>query len=247
MSIKRVLFVVAMEAEASPFVSALSLAPCKSVFPASLPFRSFSGSHNGLDVTVVTSGKDATYSTGVDNVGTLPAGVMTTLALQSSSFDLCINAGTCGGFSRKGAEIGSVFLTKGAAFHDRRIDIPGTPFKDYGTGKMESLSTTNLQAAIGAHEGICSTSDSLDHDERDDERMEFNDTSVKDMESAAIHWACNICNVPHFGVKVVTDIVDCERPSAEQFMENLGSAAKKLQETLPKVLNFVAGKEIKDL
>ena len=35
--------------------------------------------------------------------------------------------------------------------------------------------------------------------------------------------------------------------SAEEFMENLGNAAKSLQETLPKVIEFVAGKNTTEL
>jgi len=42
-----------------------------------------------------------------------------------------INAGTCGGFRRKGAAIGDVFLTTAVANHDRRIAIPG--FTSYDT------------------------------------------------------------------------------------------------------------------
>jgi len=38
--------------------------------------------------------------------------------------------------------------------------------------------------------------------------MEENDASVKDMEIAAIAWAAEMFKTPHFGVKVVTDIVD---------------------------------------
>ena len=39
--------------------------------------------------------------------------------------DLVINAGTAGGFSRKGAAIGDAFISTGIKHHDRRIAIPG--------------------------------------------------------------------------------------------------------------------------
>lgn len=48
-------------------------------------------------------------------------------------------------------------------------------------------------------------------------------------------------------VKAVTDIVDGDRPTAEEFLENLHSAAAALQGTLPKVLGFLAGKELQAL
>ena len=42
----------------------------------------------------------------------------------------------------------------------------------------------------------------------------------------------------------VTDIVDGDKPTEEEFLENLGAAAKSLQEALPRVLEAVAGKEL---
>ena len=85
---------------------------------------------------MITNGADTVYGTGVDNVGTVPAAVATFLALQklksdTDPADLLINAGTCGGFRRKGAAIGDVFLTTAVANHDRRIAIPG--FTSYDT------------------------------------------------------------------------------------------------------------------
>jgi 5'-methylthioadenosine nucleosidase len=41
------------------------------------------------------------------------------------------------------------------------------------------------------------------------------------------------------GVKVITDIVDGNFPSHEEFMQNLASAAQSLQSALPKVLTYV--------
>lgn len=48
-------------------------------------------------------------------------------------------------------------------------------------------------------------------------------------------------------VKAVTDIVDGDRPTAEEFLENLHSAAAALQRTLPQVLDFLAGKTLAQL
>lgn len=72
-------------------------------------------------------------------------------------------------------------------------------------------------------------------------------TAVKEMEAAAIAWVCSLSQTPFFCVKSITDIVDGERATTEEFLENLGSAAASLQATLPKVLEFVAGKSIADL
>ena len=45
-----------------------------------------------------------------------------------------------------------------------------------------------------------------------------------------------------FALKSVTDIVDGEHPTPEEFLKNLGTAAKSLQQALPKVLSFIAEK-----
>ena len=246
MTISNVVIAIAMEAEATPFVNHLNLQPDKSFFPAETPFHAFRGKHRECQLTVITNGKDEVHGTGVDNVGTVPAAVATFLSLQKMKADddpahLLINAGTCGGFKRKGAEIGDVFLTTAVANHDRRIAIPD--FVPYGIGRIESMSVENLAAHLDAKLGVCTTGNSLDFHELDSHHMLQNDASVKDMEAAAIAWASEMWSVPHFGVKVVTDIVDGDRPAHEEFMENLGTAARSLQDALPKVIDYVCAKK----
>lgn len=245
--IKNVLVVIAMEAEAAPFVEYLSLKEDESFFPPQVPFKAFSGTYNECTVNVVTNGKDEVHGTGVDNCGTVPASLVTFLSLQKleGHVDLLINAGTCGGFKSKGAEIGDVFLTTAAANHDRRIPIP--QFDLYGIGRIETVAAKQLAVEINAKMGVCTTGNSLDMHDIDEVHMKSNDASVKDMECAAISWSCSLFKTPHFGVKVVTDIVDGDRPTADEFLENLGAAAKKLQETLPTVIDHVCGKHHHEL
>lgn len=71
--------------------------------------------------------------------------------------------------------------------------------------------------------------------------------AIKEMEVASIAWVADHAQTPLFSVKVVTDIVDGDRPSHEEFMENLGIASKSLQEELPKVLSFVMNKKYSEL
>ena len=247
MTISNVLIAIAMEAEASPFVNHLNLTADASFFPPQTPFQAYRGKHNNCDLTVITNGKDEVH--GVDNVGTIPASLATFLALQKlhdeTPAHLLINAGTCGGFQRKGASIGDVFLTTAVANHDRRIPIPG--FVPYGIGRLESTSVENLARHLNAKLGVCTTGNSLDFHEVDSHHMLENDASVKDMEAAAIGWAAEMWKTPHFGVKVVTDIVDGDKPTQDEFLENLGTAAKSLQEALPKVIDFVCDKKHDEL
>ena len=74
-----------------------------------------------------------------------------------------------------------------------------------------------------------------------------NDASVKDMEAAAIAYVCELAGVPFFALKVVTDIVDGDRTTQEEFFENLAAASASLQDKIPKVIEFVEGRKISEL
>ena len=248
LTLHSVIVAIAMEAEAAPFIDHLKLESEEGFFPSTTPFHAFSGSHGTCRVTVVTNGKDQVYETGVDNVGTVAASMATFLALEKlPETDVLINAGTCGGFRRKGAEIGNVFVTTAVANHDRRIPIPG--FTEYGVGRSEQKGENHpmLPEKVAEHLnhklGVCTTGNSLDKTPEDETHMLANDAAVKDMEAAAIAWSCALHDTPFLGLKVVTDIVDGEFPTQEEFLENLHAASKSLQEALPKVLDYVCHME----
>ena len=67
------------------------------------------------------------------------------------------------------------------------------------------------------------------------------------MEGAAIAWVAEMHDVPFFGVKVITDLVDGERPTEVEFLENLQKAAKSLKGSIPKIIEFIAGKSVNGL
>jgi 5'-methylthioadenosine nucleosidase len=48
-------------------------------------------------------------------------------------------------------------------------------------------------------------------------------------------------------LKVVTDIVDGDRPTSEEFLANLSTASLVLLETATRMLNFIKGKCLADL
>lgn len=73
------------------------------------------------------------------------------------------------------------------------------------------------------------------------------DASVKEMEAAAIAWVADLYNIPFLPLKVITDIVDGDQVTHEEFLANLGAAAKSLQEATPKVVDFILGKKLSEL
>jgi 5'-methylthioadenosine nucleosidase len=270
--VQHVLVVMAMEAEAEPLLKRLNLAsvPC-TVLHA--PCLLYSGTYNGSTVSVVTNGKCGRFK--VDNVGTVPASIATFVAINQFKPDLVINAGTAGGFRRKGATIGAAYLCSKVCNHDRRIPIPG--FTEYGHGHHDAQTSPKTAAALGLATGIVSTGNSLDCTDTDDKLMGEHGTSVrcekprrittlqaylldpppptpypadatvKDMEAAAIAWTAELSGTPFMALKVVTDIVDGGRPTQDEFFENLATAAASLQEKVPQLIDFVVGKKLSDL
>jgi 5'-methylthioadenosine nucleosidase len=77
--------------------------------------------------------------------------------------------------------------------------------------------------------------------------MSENNASVKDMEAAAIAYVSELAKVPFFAFKVVTDIVDGDRVTQDEFFENLAAASASLQEKIPKVVEFITGRKISEL
>lgn len=67
------------------------------------------------------------------------------------------------------------------------------------------------------------------------------------MEGAALAWTSELHGVPFFCVKVITDLVDGDRPTEDEFLENLHTAVVSLQNAMPRVIKFVAGKIVSDL
>ncbi|CAN1748712.1 5'-methylthioadenosine/S-adenosylhomocysteine nucleosidase [Linum perenne] len=154
--------------------------------------------------------------------------------------------GTSGGFKAKGAGVGDVYLVSNVAFHDRRIPIPICEL--YGVGSRKLLSTPNLVKELHLKVGKLSTGDSLVMSPRDEASITANDAVVKDMEGAAVAYVAELLQVPAILVKAVTDIVDGgDKPTAEEFLQNLAAVTAKLDESVTRVVDFISGKRIADL
>lgn len=256
-TIKTIAVLIAMEAEAEPLVSLLNLAPCpKSHHHAPLPsvvrsgvidFNNKSGDgekeeERKCEIVVVTCGNDAVH--GVDSVGTVNAALAAYEVLKTHEPDVLVNCGTAGGFKAKGCAIGDVFLVDEVKYHDRRIPIP--TFTKYGISAIETWKTPKMREHFRAElkSGVCSTGNSLDATDTDREMMLQNDASVKEMEAAAVAKVCEMFKVPFVCVKAITDIVDGPHATETEFLENLAMAGRRLQETVPKVLEFMSGKSV---
>ncbi|CAI0376930.1 unnamed protein product [Linum tenue] len=182
---------------------------------------------------------------GVDCVGTVSAALVAYAAVQALKPDLIINAGTAGGFKAKGAGVGDVYLISGVAFHDRRIPIP--VFDLYGVGSRKPCSTPNIAKDLNLKVGKLSTGDSLDMSPQDEASITANNAVVKDMEGAAVAYVAEMLQVPAIFIKAVTDIVDGDKPTAEEFLQNLAAVTAALDASVTQVIDYINGKCVCEL
>ncbi|XP_018815344.1 5'-methylthioadenosine nucleosidase-like [Juglans regia] len=241
--ISSILIIIAMQAEALPLVNKFQLTEELSMLPKGVPWVCYRGIYKNLNINLIWPGKD--LSLGVDSVGTVSASLVTYASIQALKPDLIINAGTAGGFKAKGASVGDVFLASACAFHDRRIPIP--VFDMYGIGLRQAFSSPNLLKELNLKVGKLSTGDSLDMSPQDEASIVANDATIKDMEGAAVAYVADLLKVPAIFVKAVTDIVDGEKPTAEEFLQNLVAVTAALDQAVTQVLDFINGKCLSQL
>jgi len=235
--IKHVALLFAMEDEALPLIRRLELAD-KGFLAEPMPMRWYDGAVGPLRVDVVVMGSDRRF--GIDCIGTQPSAVAAQIALDKLDPDLLINAGTCGGFIARGGEIGKVYLTGGPFFfHDRRI--PLAPFEKYADGGWQLCDVNHWANELGLEQGAVSSGNSLDMNADDAARIARVNTVAKDMEAAAIAWVADQYEKPLCAVKAVTDLVDGEHPTHEEFERHLHTASDALSEAVERLLRLLVG------
>ncbi|KAG8457707.1 hypothetical protein KFE25_001493 [Diacronema lutheri] len=237
--LKRVALLFAMEQEAAPTIARLGLMP-KGLLEPPLPALAFEGTRGSLTVDVVVNGKDARFA--VANVGTVPAALTTHAACVALKPDLLISAGTAGGFKARGGAIGDVYVSTESVNHDRRISIPG--FDRYGDYLTPTHDASALAAALGFKAGVVSSGNSLECASVDLEHLIRLGASAKEMEAGGVAYAAGLHGVPLICLKAVTDIVDGDKPTADEFVQNLHTAAKAIEDAAVAVLDYLDGKEL---
>lgn len=67
------------------------------------------------------------------------------------------------------------------------------------------------------------------------------------VQGAAVAYVAELLKVPVIFLKAVTDLIDGDKPTAEEFLQNLAVVTSALEETATKVINFIHGKTLSDL
>ena len=66
-------------------------------------------------------------------------------------------------------------------------------------------------------------------------------------QGAAIAYVAELLKVPAIFIKAVTDIVDGEKPTAEEFLQNLAAVTAALDQAVEQVIDFINGKSLSEL
>ena len=229
---KRILIIMAMEAEAGPVIDKLGLKE----IPANPQLRShfprFQGEFEGKEIIISLNGKSSEY--GVDRIGTEFAALNTQSAILEFAPDLIINAGSCGAFSAD-ADIADIITSdQPVVYHDHRVPLEG--FDRLAMGSYPTAYRPEYFQGVEHKLGVVTTGNSLDMPDVDKQWIVQNRGMAKEMECAAVASAAHLYGIDFLPIKSVTDHIDIELDNVEQFLNNLSKASNKLSETLIKVL-----------
>ena len=230
----RICYVVAMKAEAQPFIERYGIKQVEGFF-APLPCELYEGEVNGATLDVVLNGMQHDSNL----IGCEAASVATLSAIQRLHPDIVVNSGTCGGFKKHGADIAEVFIGNGVMFHDRRV--PGDDaWCTQGIGNYPVWEGSQaLAQALGMKMGKVTTGSSLDMQPCDLEIIEKHGGQLKDMEGAAVAFVCSLFNIPILFVKSVTDLCDSGAETFEEFSRNLHHACETLKVANERVIDYL--------
>lgn len=242
--IENIVILMAMQEEANPIISTLKLVECPKTSSPKLPFRYFQKKSKNRLLTLVTSGID--HRNQVDNIGCEAATLMAYEATRQLNPDILLSAGTAGGFSDKGAAIGSVYASQDYfIYHDRIVPLPG--FRESALGKFPAANVDKMATDLNIATGIISTGSSLEKNLKDRRVLEDHPVVAKEMEAAAVAWVAMLHDIPMFAIKSITNLVDQKNQSEMEFVRNFDYSVKCLHDKLIEVINYLQDRSIKDL
>ena len=242
--IKRIAILMAMQAEAQPIIDSLQLLENAEAFNSLLPMRCFQAQLGEISLSVVVAGQDDRFS--VDNIGSEASVLMAYETIQNLEPDLILSAGTAGGFASKGAEIGTVYVSdKHFVFHDRHVPLPG--FDKSSVGMYPALKVDTLATDLNLQKGIVSTGSSLEKSDKDVRVIDEHNAVAKEMEAAGIAWVAMLHEIPFMAFKSITNLIDEDNKSEDEFVKNLQTSSKSLHDTVLEFIDYVQEKSVDDL
>lgn len=242
--IKNLVILMAMQEEAQPLIDNLELLENSAALHPKLPMRCFQKKIGSLSLFVVVSGLDKRHK--VDNIGSEAATLMAYEAITELQPDLIISAGTAGGFAQKGAQIGTIYISEEHfVYHDRHVPLPG--FVESAVGKYPAYPVSRLAKNLHLQCGVISTGSSLEKSDKDIVVIEQHNAVAKEMEAAAIAWVAMLFDTPMFALKSITNLVDEDNKSEQEFINNFKQASHNLTNKLLELIDYLQNKTLQDL
>lgn len=78
-------------------------------------------------------------------------------------------------------------------------------------------------------------------------KMHIDFIIISYLQGAAVAYVSDLLKVPAILLKAVTDIVDGDKPTAEEFLQNLAAVAAALDEAATQIVDFISGKSLSEL
>ncbi|MGX5172533.1 phosphorylase family protein [Aliikangiella sp. IMCC44653] len=243
-NIQRVTLLVAMQAEADPIIEHFQLKLNQQALNPQLPMRCYQGQVNSIFLSLVINGQDKRYA--VDNIGCEAAVLATYESIVKLSPEIIISAGTAGGFSAQGAKIGLVYASADKfIFHDRIVPIAG--FTESSVGHFPAAKIDKLCDDLNLPKGIISTGSSLKKTADEVAIIKQHNAVAKEMEAAAVAWVGMLLGKPVMALKSITNLIDEENQSEQEFIKNLSLASSQLKTSVIEVINYLNNKTLQDL
>ncbi len=242
--INNISILMAMQQEAQPIIDSLQLQENPAAIHQQLPMRCFQKQLGSIHLSLLVSGVDERHR--VDNIGSEAATLMAYEAITQLKPDLLISAGTAGGFAKRGAEIGTVYLSEQHfIYHDRHVPLPG--FDESAIGKYPAAKASRLAKDLNLKMGVISTGSSLEKSEKDVAIIDAHNAVAKEMEAAGIAWVAMLFNTPMLALKSITNLLDQDNKSEDEFVKNLAIASRALQDKVLALLAYLPDKSIQEL
>ena len=232
---RKILLVMALEAEAKPIIDRLNASALPKNLKLKNDFPRFGCQFANNEILISLNGKSKEYD--VDRIGTEFAALNTQTAVLEFAPDLIINAGTCGSFSAF-ADIGTIITSdQPVVYHDHRVPLNG--YLPFARGNYPTAYSLAYFKGISHKLGVMSTGNSLDMTALNEQQIGHNPAIAKDMECAAVASVAHLYGIKFLPVKSVTDHIDTGQNDIEQFVRNLNKASASLCEAVVQILNNI--------
>lgn len=240
-----VVTIIAMDKEGKDFAAENGFVLSeKTLLNHKIPAEIFEKVDGACTQILIISGKCRLH--GVNRIGP-SINLLAMAALEAFKPAYLVNAGFAGGFEKRGAAIGDVYMGNEAIFNHDRLFTDDDAYKAYCEGGFPAYYSEELAAAIGAKKGQVTSSGSMGASDTERAAMERLGTVVKDMEALAIAEVAYMMDTPFIPIKVITDCVDHPLCSQAQFNANYPRLVKNLHHAMLQTFNFFTAKHAASL